>query len=219
MTGNAEVGRPALLIDTAGPLVGVVARAPDGSLNLQTQRIVAGADGWLTPALGRALAHIGSATFALGVVTGPGAFTGIRVGIAHALGLAVARKLTVIPVSSLAVRACFAARNGNVLAVLDGKKGRVYAQRFDTRGAIPVALGQPMDIDPKLLEPGPGVAVGEGAVVYAAVLTSLGYSIVDQPDQVPLVAALALLGSTPAVSPELLRPMYLREPDAVPPPG
>lgn len=216
---TAVVGAPALLIDTAGPLVGVVSRAPNGSLNVETQRIVAGADGWLTPALGRALAHIEASTFTLGVVIGPGAFTGIRVGIAHALGLAVSRKLSVIPVSSLAVRACFATRHGHVLSLLDGKKGRVYGQYFDTRGSLPVALGEPFDVDPAALPLGPGLAVGEGAVVYAAMLTSLGYTIVDQPDQLPLAAALVLLDPDAALSPENLRPMYLREPDAVPPPG
>lgn len=222
MTADAPapvLNAPALLIDTAGPLIGVVSRAANGVLNVEIQRIVAGADGWLTPALGRALAHIASPTFTLGVVTGPGAFTGIRVGIAHALGLAVARKLSVVPVSSLAVRACFATRHGHVLSVLDGKKGRVYAQRFDTRGPWPVALGEPVDVDPAALAPGPGLAVGEGAVVYAATLTALGYTIVDQPDQLPLAAALGLLDPTAAVLPEQLRPMYLREPDAVPPPG
>lgn len=216
---GAIVSVGAVLIDTAGPCIGVAARSASGHVFDQSQRIVAGADGWLTPALARALAHVGAGPFSLAVVTGPGAFTGVRVGVAHALGLGLARHIDIVPLSSLAVRACGAPGFANLLVLLDGKKGRVYAQRFDTRSVVPKPLDNAVDIDPNLVGAGDGAAVGEGAIVYADVLRSRGYHPVPQADRLDLPAAFALLASVAAVPTSAVRPMYLREPDAVPPLG
>lgn len=209
----------AILIDTAGPVVGVAAWDSRGESKVFVERIVAGADGWLTPALAAALGHLNGAEFRLGVVVGPGAFTGIRVGIAHALGLALARSISVVPVCALALRATLAPGQPAVLSMLDGKKSRVYVQQFDTTGLVPVGLDEPSDISPLAISKGAGPAVGEGAVVYALALAERGWKVVPDAGRSPVSLGYSLVMHGTPLDAAALRPVYLREPDAVPPPG
>ncbi|MGH8191714.1 MAG: tRNA (adenosine(37)-N6)-threonylcarbamoyltransferase complex dimerization subunit type 1 TsaB [Rhodanobacteraceae bacterium] len=68
---------------------------------------------------------------AIAVGRGPGAFTGVRLAISVAQGLALALDLPVVPVSSLAALAMQAPRNGaDILAVIDARRGEVYAGAF-----------------------------------------------------------------------------------------
>lgn len=64
---------------------------------------------------------------------GPGTFTGSRVAVATAKGLAFGLGRQVVPLSTLAAVASSARRDGPVLAVLDARRGEVYAAayRFD----------------------------------------------------------------------------------------
>jgi tRNA threonylcarbamoyladenosine biosynthesis protein TsaB len=72
---------------------------------------------------------------ALAVGCGPGAFTGVRLAISAAQGIALALDLPVVPVSSLAALAMQAPPNGaDVLAVIDARMGEVYAGTFRRGG-------------------------------------------------------------------------------------
>ena len=91
----------------------------------------------LVPML-REVAAEGSTTLAaidrFAVTVGPGSFTGIRIGLATARGLALARKRPLIGLSTLEVLAAgvpAGEREGPVLAALDAGRGRLYAQLFD----------------------------------------------------------------------------------------
>lgn len=198
----------ALLVDTAGPVVGV-ARLGSAPL-LRTARLTRGADGWLAPQI----AELADAPLdVVAVVTGPGAFTGLRVGIAAALGLALARGLPVVALSSLAVRSMLAPGEARLLVLLDAKKGRVYRAEYDTRGAVPILLGEEADLPPIFGDSG-GVAVGEGAVAYAAALDTAGYRVAEDAAALPLDRCAALIAAAPRVDPALLGPRYLRDADA-----
>jgi len=71
----------------------------------------------------------------IAVGRGPGAFTGVRLAIAVAQGLALALEVPIVPVSSLAVLAQDAPDAGaSILAVIDARMGEVYAGAF-RRGA------------------------------------------------------------------------------------
>src|SRR5439155_20558387 len=79
----------------------------------------------------------------IAVTVGPGSFTGVRVGIAAVRGLALVTGCPAVGISTLAViaeRARALAGARPVLAVLDARRGEVYAQSFDRPG---LAVGPP----------------------------------------------------------------------------
>jgi tRNA threonylcarbamoyladenosine biosynthesis protein TsaB len=65
------------------------------------------------------------------VGVGPGSFTGIRVGIAAAQGLAIAWDCELFGMSSLALLAAGAHEDGEVAAAIDGGHGELFVQQFD----------------------------------------------------------------------------------------
>lgn len=205
-------------IDTAGPVVGAAVSSSSGETMDWFERIVRGADGVLVPAIGTLLEHLrgdGTVLERVAVSTGPGGFTGLRVGVSTALGLAVARQVPVVAVSSLAARAALVPGEARVLALLDARKGRVYAGLFDTRGDVPVALGPERDVDPgEAMPDGPFVAVGEGALVYAAAVRDAGGVLANDAGRsaAPAVARLGHLGAP--LDPGEVQLRYIRPPDA-----
>ncbi len=194
-----------LAIDTAGPVIG----AACGDRRF-SQRIVRGADSVLTPALARLVE--GVTLRAVAVTVGPGAFTGLRVGVSAALGLAFARRLPVIPVSALHARASMATHS-RVLSLLDGRKGRAYAA-FYVDGE---RVGDEADLPPDqaiALAQGDFVAVGEGALVWEDLVRRASGRILDGAGESPAVAMLALAGRLPSCAPEKIRLQYIRAADA-----
>jgi tRNA threonylcarbamoyl adenosine modification protein YeaZ len=67
------------------------------------------------------------------VGVGPGSFTGIRVGIAAAQGLAIAWDCGLSGMSSLALLAAGGETDGDVAAAVDGGHGELFVQQFDAR--------------------------------------------------------------------------------------
>lgn len=155
----------------------------------------------------------------IAVTIGPGTFTGLRVGIAAARGLALVVKCPVIGIGSLAVHAESARKLAGavpVLAVLDARRDEVYGQRFAADGAPD---GGP-DVGPaehfgRIARPG-DVLAGAGADIVAGAMPSgLAPSIVHRlsaPD-IDALVRLALHAPATNASP---RPLYLRPPDAKP---
>jgi tRNA threonylcarbamoyladenosine biosynthesis protein TsaB len=152
-----------LLVDTAGPVVGLAGFEDGAVVYTASARVAAGTEAWLGEHLERALAALGGLD-RVAVTVGPGAFTGVRVGVAAALGAAFARAVPVAPLSSLSLRAALAPGEPRVLSLLDARKGRLYAGWFDTRSPVPRPLGPEVDALPADAVAGsPGAAVGEGA--------------------------------------------------------
>jgi len=167
----------------------------------------------LMPMVEEAMAIAGVSYAQLGAVactTGPGSFTGIRVGLAAANGIAFAAGLTGLGFGSLEVLA-FAALStltdkSMILAVLNAGKGEFYFQAF---APFPfTALSEPMLGS---LEQAAGLVHGSVVQCGNAPLAAAGF--VDAGITFPRADALAGLAAirTDAVA---LRPFYIRGPDA-----
>jgi tRNA threonylcarbamoyladenosine biosynthesis protein TsaB len=155
-----------------------------------------------------------SAVDRIGVGIGPGGFTGLRIGIATARALAQARDLPLAGVSSLAALAAAAAGERPVVAVIDARRGEVYA-------ASPGAF-EPVALAPEALaariEPG-SLAVGDGAVRFRSELERTGAVVPADDSPLHRVSALEVCRLGAAGEPadrDALLPDYRREPDAKP---
>lgn len=155
---------------------------------------------------------------------GPGSFTGVRVGVAAARGLALASGIATVGATSLAVMAHQAgeklgpARDGSLLAVaVDARRGNVYLQLFAGPGD---ALGPPRllasEVAAHHIGARPAIVVGSGAeLVAGAVRAAGGRAEAALAELQPDARALALLAADLAPT-HPLRPLYLRPLDAKP---
>ena len=134
--------------DTAGPVVGVALLCADGVVE-RNERSLRGAESRLVPWMQELLAETGLSTRDLdgiAVSNGPGAFTGLRVGLSSAIGVALSVGVPLYPCSSLRSRAAHLQHHdGPVLSMLDARKGRVYAAVFSKEGTV---IAGPGDVDP-----------------------------------------------------------------------
>lgn len=152
----------------------------------------------------------------IGVTVGPGSFTGLRVGLAFAQGLGAALDRPVVGVSSLdALAASAEAPTGPVAALIDARRGQVYA-RFFTDG-VPDAAAEALSLDAaaeRIAHLAPGaVLIGSGAALFGEAFPALAQAPLAGP--APEALARLTAATDPATAPP--RPLYLRAPDATPP--
>jgi tRNA threonylcarbamoyl adenosine modification protein YeaZ len=155
----------------------------------------------------------------IAVTVGPGSFTGVRVGIAAARGLALVVGCPVVGIGTLEVHAASARALAGavpVVAVLDARRGEVYSQRFALAGAAVAAptAGSPESVAAQLADG--DVLAGAGADMVAAALPSCRRAPIAHRRSAPDVSVLAEIAAA-ATAPEAApRPVYLRPPDARP---
>jgi tRNA threonylcarbamoyladenosine biosynthesis protein TsaB len=169
------------------------------------------------------------------VGTGPGGFTGLRLGVATGRALAQSHDLPVVGVSSLEALARGVElagekdldKHGTVLAVIDARRGEVFAASYRHRRCTmePIAIA-PEDLAKRLAarrEWGRSamLGVGDGAVRFRAELERAGVAVPSDGSRAHRVSALMVCRLGRAREPvdrDALLPDYRREPDAVPPP-
>jgi tRNA threonylcarbamoyl adenosine modification protein YeaZ len=155
----------------------------------------------------------------IAVNTGPGSFTGVRVGVAAARGIALVVKCPVVGIGTLAVHAASARAQAGpvpVLAVLDARRGEIYGQRFAGDGAAVDAprIARPEDFASELT-PGEVVAGGGADSVLIALPEARRPRVVHRRSS-PDIRVLAGLGARTRPAATAPRPLYLRPPDAKP---
>ena len=181
-------------------------RRQAAELPLMAERVLAAA--------GMAFADVGLTA----VTSGPGYFTGIRVGAAYAAALAYGLGVRIVPVSSLEMLAsshpAFSAGtfSGEVLAVVYAGRGFVYAASFGPgANALPVGEygGEPLEAWMKGHSGAVAVSDDPGRAAEAAGLT---FPIVPIRPDVARAAELAWARRARAVSPLEFRAVYCRAP-------
>ena len=155
----------------------------------------------------------------LAVTVGPGAFTGLRIGLAAARGIALAAKLPITGVTTLEALAYRVAAtepaSAAVLAVLDTKRGDFYAQGFGADGAPwcdpQVATGAALS---GLIPLGPVRVAGDGAEAASEYLRAAGIAATVAVDaRHPDAATVATIAEgrwQPGSVPPMPAPLYLR---------
>ncbi len=181
-----------------------------------------------------------SALERIAVGVGPGTFTGLRVGIATARGLAQSLDIELVGVSSLQALAHAVLGDGGardrrpeaVLAVIDARRGEVFAAVYvDGEGGVPRSVTAPAALAPEHLsdlieQAGEGLgapgalwpALGDGAVRYRAQLEALGIEVAEDASPLHRVSAASICALGALADPgggyQGVLPDYCRRPDA-----
>jgi tRNA threonylcarbamoyladenosine biosynthesis protein TsaB len=168
---------------------------------------------------------------AFAVVTGPGSFTGLRIGIATMQGLAFAEEKPLIGISALTALSAIAgpAFLGSRIATwIDAWRGDVYAALYeDGRAAGEPMVANPADLlrelshGPDVLAANDVLFIGDGAETYREmILAHLGQAARLADPVSPLLGGVTAMLATVEYRnghrppPHAIRPLYVRRPDA-----
>ena len=206
-----------LALDASTPVTTVaVARSNAREVLAEVSTTGRGASETLLPAINDALDLAGEELGSVGLViagVGPGTFTGIRIAAATARALSAGTGVALSKNSTLAALAAPALScSEDVLAVLDARRGQVFARRYSEAGPTTgIYCVRPEEMSVR----GAPLLIGDGAVRYREGLSDLGRI---PPDGSPLHRITAAGHVTSAdlvvVGPEDVIPIYVREPDA-----
>jgi len=227
------IDRPRILaMDTATFGCSAAVRVGDTTVAERFETMARGQSEALVPMIETVLAACGTEPVdldAIAVTIGPGAFTGLRIGLATARGMALALGVPCLGVTTteaVAEGAIVPEAEGGLIVALDSKRDDLFVQCFGPRRAV---LEAPEAITPgHLAERVSAISgrtgltvIGDAADAAAALLNSAGVEcVVGRSEGIPNarnVAAIAARRWRPGDIPPPPAPLYLRPPDAVVP--
>jgi tRNA threonylcarbamoyl adenosine modification protein YeaZ len=204
-----EAGPLILALDTSTAACTAALLLPDGTIVAsRDEEIGRGHAEYLVPMISEMLD--GHVPTRLLVGVGPGSFTGLRVGLAAAHGLAIGWSIPLAGMNSLALLAAAApSGEGKVTAAMTGGHGELFVQTFDRKKLTPTGPIASLPPEKAAAKTDAPLVVGSGA---AALVEARGSG-----EALPLFP----LASRALMLPELLRvleckPIYIRPPDAKP---
>ena len=236
------MGGPLILgIESATSRVGCAIGGPDGVLAARESARPRRHAESLVPQIAEIVQESGVAMADIGVVAvdiGPGLYTGLRVGITTAITMAHALGAAMVSVTSLELVAHAARdqaseraadehatsnRSERIDAVIDARRGELFHAAFTFNGdwiSEPAVL-DPHDLAVMLASEAPEtLLVGDGVGAHSEAFTQAGLgtegsSVYPSAETIVELAA-AAVAADKLVSPDTIRPLYLRGPDAQP---
>ena len=215
-----------LALDTSMGACSAALLRHDGALFARQERMTRGHAEALMPMVAQVMSESAVACAALGRIgatTGPGSFTGVRIAISAARGLALVTGAKLFGVDSLTVmakqaRATGIADEAPFAVAVDARRGLLYFGLYDgaarkLEGPILIAPDDAVNLLPGTLR----IAVGSGAATLAQAAENRGTLIAARLlDLEPSATELAALTRDSGETVPVLRPLYLRPPDARP---
>lgn len=220
----------ALAIDTSGAVEALAVVQGDLVLVDQRVRRLRRRGTALGVAIANLLDSVGRSPSDLAAITvglGPGAFTGLRVGIATAHGLARALDIPLFGFDSTLGLACAPlGHTDEIVVVLDARRDEVYSALYQPGPGLPVVtnpttLQSPASLGALLADRKPALLLGDGARLYADALLAAApqHQVAGLHPSGPALAALARdaitrfeAGERPSIA--SIQPVYLRDHDA-----
>lgn len=214
-SGRAESGIMILAMDASAGICSVAVESGGAALAHIARAMTHGHAAVLPPMIRQVMEDARrpfAALGAVGVTVGPGSFTGVRVGLAAARGVALAVGCPCIGVTSLEAIAVASAFPGRLLVALDTRRGDVYAQVFDAGVALGSAFVANRGTIAAACPPGVEAIAGDGSSLVADVFPPSVERLPASAPDAQIVASLVrhrLLAdeACPAV------PLYLRAPE------
>jgi len=150
------------------------------------------------------------------VVSGPGSFTGLRVGLAAIKALAEILQKPIVPVSLLEVIAVAAETPGKIAAALDAGRGEVYVGQYDVSGEGARILGEQLLPKDEFLSATVATPIATPDRGLAQMARAAGRSVIEVEVTARAIARLGFrkLRAGETVSPADLEANYIRRSDA-----
>jgi tRNA threonylcarbamoyladenosine biosynthesis protein TsaB len=209
-----------LAIDTSTEILALAATFSDTWASLSLRKGLQHSPA-LLPLADRLLTELGMTVADLELLVctvGPGSFTGIRIGLATAMGISHGAGIPVVGVSTLdAIARPWEAHDGVVFAVIDARKGKIYTARFEAGRRVGTYEDlTPLEMAGRVNQARRPLLAGPDAARIRTLLGAAaeGATVAEMFDPIALLRIGVEKYKTEGANPASLTPLYLRKSEA-----